>query len=193
MVQPHCYVIAHSTSTVVGDCLASLKKHSWAFEVVPAVNGHTVTEQTWQSIGVQMSTDGKMSRRPGAQGCWISHWHLWNRCVKNNQPIVIMEHDAVVTAPWPTDLNIAPILVKLYTTAECKINPMFGLWSKGAHAYTLTPIQAQRLIDHARTNSAQAVDKHLGDQVLPWTFYSQDLVVLNPRRSKSTTSSKISF
>lgn len=193
MNQPHCYVIAHPTSTAVGDCVASLKKHKWAFEVVPAVNGHTLTEQSWKSIGVQMSRDGKMSHRPGAQGCWMSHWRLWNRCVEINQPMVILEHDAVVTAPWPTDLDIDPTLIKLYTTAECKVNPAFGLWSKGAHAYTLTPTQAQCLITHARANSAQAVDKHLGEKVLHWRFHSTDLVVLNPRRGKSTTSSKISF
>lgn len=193
MIQPHCYVIAHSTSQVINDCTASLRKHGWIFEIAPAVNGHTVTEQTWKSIGVQMSANGKMSRRPGAQGCWMSHWHLWNRCVETNQPMVIMEHDAVVTAPWPMDLDIEPTLIKLYTTAECKINPAFGRWSKGSYAYALAPAQAQRLIDHARTNGAQAVDKHLGEQVLPWKFYSTDLVVLNPQRGKSTTSSKISF
>jgi GR25 family glycosyltransferase involved in LPS biosynthesis len=157
------------------------------------VNGHSVTEQTWKSIGVQMSANGKMSRRPGAQGCWISHWRLWNRCVETAQPIVVFEHDAVVTAPWPEELDITQSLVKLYTTAECKVNPMFGLWSKGAHAYALTPDQAQTLISHARANGAQAVDKHLGEKVLPWKFHSTDLVVLNPRRDKSTTSSKISF
>ena len=193
MNQPHCYVIAHSTSQVINECVASLKKHKWVFEVVSAVNGYAVTEQTWKSIGVQMSNDGKMPRRPGAQGCWMSHWRLWNRCVDTDQPIVILEHDAVVTAPWPEDLDIESTLVKLYTTAECKINPTFGLWSKGSYAYTLTPAQAQRLIDYARTNGAQAVDKHLGQRVQPWTFYSQDLVVLNPHRGKSTTSSKISF
>ena len=193
MSQPHCYVITHPTSTVVGDCVASLKKHSWTFEVFPATNGHTVTEQTWRSIGVQMSTNGKMPRRPGAQGCWMSHWRLWNRCVETNQPMIILEHDAVVTAPWPTDLDINPTLIKLYTTAECKVNPAFGRWSKGSHAYTVTPAQAQQLIDYAQTNGAQAVDKHLGDLVLPWKFYSQNLVVLNPRNGRSSTSSKISF
>jgi hypothetical protein len=193
MPQPHCYIIAHPTSQVINDCTASLKKYKWTFEVVPAVNGHAVTEQTWKNIEIQMSADGKMSRRPGAQGCWMSHWRLWNRCIKINQPIVVLEHDAVVTAPWPEDLDITQSLVKLYTTAECKINPMFGLWSKGSYAYTLTPAQAQQLISHARANGAQAVDKHLGEKVLPWKFYSTDLVVLNPHRGKSTTSSKISF
>ncbi len=192
VTQPKCYVIAHTTSRVINDCVTSLKQHNWDFEVVPAIDGHTVTEQTWRSIGVVLSTDGKMSRRPGAQGCWMSHWNLWNRCVANNQPIIVMEHDAVVMAPWPEDIDIETQLVKLYTTAECKVNPAFGRWSKGAHAYSLTPAQAQQLIDYARTNGAQAADKHLGDFVLPWTFYSKDLVVLNPRRGPSSTS-KISF
>ena len=188
MIQPHCYVIAHSTSQVINECVTSLKKHKWVFEVVSAVNGYAVTEQTWKSIGVQMSNDGKMPRRPGAQGCWMSHWRLWNRCVDTDQPIVILEHDAVVTAPWPEDLDIKSTLVKLYTTAECKVNPMFGLWSKGAHAYTVTPAQAHTLITDAQQRGAQAVDKHLGTQVLPWTFYHRDLVVLNPARGPSSTS-----
>ena len=192
MIQPKCYIISHPTSRAITDCVASLQKYNWMFEVVPAVDGRTVSTQTWQSIGVKMSADGKMSQRPGAQGCWMSHWQLWNRCVADNQPIIVMEHDAVVTAPWPDELDIEPRLVKLYTTAECKVNPAFGRWSKGAHAYTLTPLQAQQLIDHARTNGAQAADKHLGDLVLPWTFYSKDLVVLNPRRGPSSTS-KIRF
>lgn len=192
MIQPKCYIISHPTSHAIADCVTSLRKYNWTFEVVPAVNGQTVTNQTWQSIGVQLSTEGKMSRRPGAQGCWMSHWQLWNRCAADNQPIIVMEHDAVVTAPWPDDLDIESRLVKLYTTAECKVNPAFGRWSKGAHAYTLTPVQAQRLIDYARDNGAQAADKHLGDLVLPWTFYHRDLVVLNPRRGPSSTS-KIRF
>jgi len=192
VIQPKCYVISHPTSHAITDCIASLKTYNWNFEVVPAVNGSTVTEQTWQSISVKMSADGKMSRRPGAQGCWMSHWQLWNRCVASGQPIVVLEHDAVVTAPWPEDIDIETQLVKLYTTAECKVNPAFGRWSKGAHAYSLTPKQAQQLIDYARINGAQAADKHLGDLVLPWTFYSKDLVVLNPRRGPSSTS-KVRF
>lgn len=192
MIQPNCYIISHPASRAIADCVTSLRKYNWTFEIFPAINGYNVTGQTWKSIGVQLSMDGKMSRRPGAQGCWMSHWQLWNRCITNNQPIVIMEHDAIVTGPWPEDLDIEPELVKLYITAECKINPAFGRWSKGAHAYTLTPRQAQQLIDYARANGAQAADKHLGDLVLPWRFYNKDLVVLNPRRGPSSTS-KISF
>jgi hypothetical protein len=135
-----------------------------------------------------MMSEGKMTRRPGAQGCWLSHFALWQRCVDLDQPIIIMEHDAVVTAPWPADIDIDTCVVKLYSTAECKVNPAFGLWSKGAHAYTVTPQQAHILITDAQQRGAQALDKHLGDRVLPWTFYQTDLVMLNPARGPSSTS-----
>lgn len=188
-MQPKCYVISHSLSKVIDECVRSLVKYSWNFEIFNAVDGRKLTDRDWASIGVVMSTEGKMTKRPGAQGCWMSHWHLWNRCVEINKPIVIMEHDAVVTDVWPESLDISAKLIKLYRHAECKINPAFGRWSKGSHAYTITPEQAQRLISYARNNGAQAVDKHLGDLVLPWSFMTQDLVILNPRRGQSSTNS----
>jgi GR25 family glycosyltransferase involved in LPS biosynthesis len=187
-MQPRCYVITHPESRVINDCLVSLQTHRWSYEIFPAVIGLTLTLQDWKSIGIELSSNGKMGQRPGAQGCWMSHYQLWCRCIDSNQPIIVMEHDAVVNAPWPEDLDINSRLVKLYNKAECKDNPMFGRWSKGAHAYTVTPTQARQLIEHARDNGAQAVDKHLGTLVLDWTFYKTDLVTLNPGRGPSSTS-----
>lgn len=187
-MSPKTYIISHRSSRVIGDCVASLERHGWSYEIFPAVDGQQITLQDWSRIGVAMNSEGKMPRRPGAQGCWFSHFTLWQQCCRRKEPIVILEHDAVVTAPWPADIDIDTQLVKLFTTAECKVNPAFGLWSKGAHAYSLTPAQAKILIAHAQQHGAQAVDKHLGYAVLPWTFYKKDLVVLNPARGPSSTS-----
>lgn len=188
MIRPKSYIIAHTSSRVIGDCVQSLERHGWPYEIFPARDGQRVTQADWDRVGVRMMSEGKMTRRPGAQGCWLSHFALWQRCVDLDQPIIIMEHDAVVTAPWPADIDIDTCVVKLYSTAECKVNPAFGLWSKGAHAYTVTPQQAHILITDAQQRGAQALDKHLGDRVLPWTFYQTDLVMLNPARGPSSTS-----
>jgi GR25 family glycosyltransferase involved in LPS biosynthesis len=188
MKQPTCYVISHQHSRVINDCIASLKKYNWKFEIFNAVDGQQITEADWKRIGIGMSTEGKMPRRPGAQGCWHSHYALWDKCITTNTPIVVMEHDAVVNGPWPEELNIDDRLVKLFSSAECKVNTAFGRWSKGAHAYALTPKQASTLIQYAKINGAQAVDKHLGDLVLPWTFLNNDLITLNPKRGPSSTS-----
>ena len=189
MIQPMCYVIAHETSKTFNDCARSLTQHSWSFEKFPAVDGWNTTDGDWQRIGVTMMEAGKMRRRPGAQGCWLSHFSLWNKCRNINNPIVVMEHDALVTAPWPQDLNIIEKLIKLYTSAPTKFNTSFGNWSKGSHAYTLTPGQANTLITHAQLHGAQAVDKHLGDLILPWSFLGWDLVKINQKRGPSSTSS----
>jgi hypothetical protein len=187
-IQPTCYVIAHPQSRVINDCIASLVKHNWKFEKVDAVDGQSITDADWKRIGIAMSDKGKISRRLGAQGCWHSHYKLWNKCETTNTPIVVMEHDAVVNGPWPVDLEINKQLVKLYSDTGYRVSPTFGRWSRGSHAYTVTPAQANRLIQHARDNGAQAVDKHLGDLVLPWIFLNQDLITLNPNRGPSITS-----
>jgi len=195
MEQPVAYVIAHSTSPVAAECWASLTKHGWQYKKFTAVDGRSLTDVSWANINVNMSKLGKMRKRQGAQGCWMSHFLLWQQCATQNTPIIILEHDAVVQDKWPVDLDITTHLVKLYTTAECKVNQIYGRWSKGSHAYTLTPAQAVTLIEFSQHYGAQALDKHLGDAVLPWTFYNQDLITLNPRRGPSTTSriSKIGF
>lgn len=188
MRQPRCYVIAHDTSLVVNECVQSLRLHGWDYEIFPAIDGHIITQADWQRTGVAMSDQGKMPRRPGAQGCWLSHFALWKKCSQSSNAMVILEHDVLIQSPWPEELDIDKKLIKLYRSAETKVNPVFGTWSKGSHAYTLTPAQAEMLITHAQHKGAQAVDKHLGDAVLPWSFYKHDLVTLNPRRGPSITS-----
>lgn len=188
-MQPRAYVIAHAGSRVVDDCVASLRLHAWPYEISPAVDGHAVTADTWQRIGVIMSpTAGKLPQRPGAQGCWFSHFGLWQKCVKNDQPMIILEHDTLVQGAWPVDLDISDSIVKLYRSAPCKTKPNLGTWSKGSHAYSVTPDQADHLIERARRWGASPVDKHIISGDIPWRFLDQDLVLLNPRRGSSTTS-----
>jgi len=190
MQQPHCFVIAHLTSRVVSDCVTSLQLHGWNFSVVAAVDGWQIKHSDWSSIGIKMSDQGKMPQRPGAQGCWFSHYKLWQQAVQTNTSMVIMEHDAVVQEPWPQDIDTESALLKLYTTADCKEKVDTGVFSKGSHAYTLTPDQAKQLIHSAKTRGAVAVDKQIASKVCAWKFYHRDVVVLNPNRGRSTTSPK---
>jgi hypothetical protein len=187
MTQPLCMVIAHRGSKVVDDCLRSLQHWGWHAQRFDAIESASISPMSWRDIGVQMLARGKMPRRPGAQGCWHSHWRLWNICATNDQPLVVMEHDALVQRSWPTDLDMESAVTKLYSSAPCKTNDITGRWSLGSHAYTITPRHARLLIAHAQAHGAQALDKHLGDRVIDWRFLDWDLVKLNPRRGASTT------
>lgn len=192
MKNPKAYIISHETSRVVKDCVESLEKHGWLFEKFNAIDGRIITEKDWSKIGVNMSpTAGKLPNRKGAQGCWFSHWKLWEKCIEEDVPIVILEHDAVILSSWPNDIDLDTCIVKLYRDAPCKTKDNLGVWSKGAHAYTVTPSQAKNLISRAKTFGASPVDKHIISDFIPWRFFDKDLVKLNPRREKSTTSGHI--
>jgi GR25 family glycosyltransferase involved in LPS biosynthesis len=183
-----CFVIAHPAAKTLNDCVNSLRRYNWNYEIFSAVDGWQLSTTDWDRIGVKIS-GGKISQRPGAQGCWHSHFHLWHKSIEINQEIIILECDTVVTDRLP-EIDCSAGLVKLYQNAVCKTHPIFGQWSKGSHGYMISPDQAKSLISFSRLHGAQALDKHLGDKVIPWRFYHENLVVLNPRRGISTTSSR---
>lgn len=102
--------------------------------------------------------------------------------------MVILEHDVLAQGPWTAEIAQSGAVIKLYKSAPVKTNVVTGQWSKGSQAYYLTPSSALQLIDHARCHGAEALDKHLGDRVVLWRFWSEDLFTLNPQRGTSTTS-----
>ena len=184
-----CHVIVHKTSRVAKHCFESLLLHNWTFTKFDAINGTELTDKHWKRLGVSMSaTAGKLPLRPGAQGCFFSHFRLWEECANTGKPIVILEHDAVVQGSWPNNLDIDQCIIKLYRSADCKLKAEYGTWSKGSHAYTLTPDQAIQLINRAKNFGASPVDKHIISKQIPWKFLEYDLVTKNPRRGRSTTS-----
>ena len=33
----------------------------------------------------------------GEVGCFMSHWHIWNKCIEKNEAILVLEDDAIIT------------------------------------------------------------------------------------------------
>ena len=99
----------------------------------------------------------KYSRPENCIAGFLSHHSLWMKCLELNEPIVIFEHDAVVTNDIP-NLVLFDIL-NLGKPSYGKFNtPTFigygSLVSKpyfpGAHAYRITPKGAADLINEAQ-------------------------------------------
>jgi GR25 family glycosyltransferase involved in LPS biosynthesis len=169
--------------------LDSASTHNWHTEIFPATDGYKITDQDWKNIGVEMLLDrGKMQYRLGAQGCFISHFRLWQLCLEKQQPIVVLEHDAIIQAPWP-DLTCEHAVIKLHQPLAFKENTLTGKWSKGAYAYFLHPTYAQILINAARKLGAQALDKMIADRVVPVEHLNYNLVTRS--NSGSTTAKRI--
>jgi len=191
-LNPPCFIIAlkdnaHSLE-MLDECNASAKRNGWRVETFWGVNGTTITEQTWLDVGITPRLEKPTMGKLGVQGCFLSHYYLWQRCVELNRSIIILEHDAVINAPWQ-DPNNDQCLIKLHRAHRTKANTYdedSGNWTKSGHAYYLNPVQANTLILWAKTNGALPTDILIGDKVLDFKHLEYELVSRNERRLSTT-------
>ena len=83
-----CYVIALQNNlrsqALLTDCLASCQQWGWSAEPYWAVVGADLVPTHFQDLNLYLNPQTKIARRPGAQGCFLSHWNLWHLCVQKN-------------------------------------------------------------------------------------------------------------
>lgn len=132
--------------------------------------------------------DTGWSRTDNAIACFLSMAGLWTHAVEIDEPILILEHDAVMVGrlPWnftfgwvctlgkpsygkfetPTTIGTGPLVQK----------PYFG----GAHAYAVSPEGARRLLENVSTKS-RPTDVYLNlenfpflEEYYPWIFKVND-------------------
>ena len=147
------------------DCVQSASRYGWKIDRFSAFYGNRLTDSDWQSIGVRCEV-----KKPGVKGCYMSHFHLWLKCISLNEPIVVLEHDAVIQSSWP-ELKINSAVIKLHNyyrdpTSHKRLHAVTGRWSHSAHAYCLTPEHAGVLIKKAREIGMIPVDVFLGDKII---------------------------
>jgi hypothetical protein len=191
-VQPKTFVIALKNHPIseeqLSDCLTSAKKFDWLIEIFWGINGRTITEKSWTDIGVKPLYHKGSMTKPGTWGCFFSHWHLWNRCVDLNEPLVILEHDAVIEDRWRS-FNLKS-LTKLHENYSLNDRDHWtdedsGLGSSSLHAYCISPEAAQKMINFSRKVGAYAADRMIGDKVL--AFEHLELPTLVSRQNSYST------
>lgn len=108
----------------------------------------------------------------GAACATAAHFSLWQFIAKeyeNNNPVVILEHDAVVVNPIKLDMNVnwdCGIIALGYKTTTMPpyiLPPPQGIVPikrhSGAHAYIITPQTARRLLIELRgVGAPRAID-----------------------------------
>jgi GR25 family glycosyltransferase involved in LPS biosynthesis len=169
------------------DCLASAKKHDWNVEPYWGFDKNYITDETWKTVGLTPSQDKKFQKRVGAQGCFLSHYHLWQRCLTLNEPIIILEHDAVIEQSF-TNIVTDKDLIKLYTAFKKNNEDQYtGKWSSASHAYYITPVGAEKLITWSKQNFGYHVDVMFGTNIINWGYYDNDLVSMNKNAISTIT------
>ena len=109
-------------------------------------------------------------------GCSMSHLKLWHLCVEFDEPILILEHDAVFVRGLPKDIEFNGI---------CQINDPMGAtrkgqwWCKqmqkrgttGAHEKTWITTVSERLIpDGLAGNSAYMIKPWAAQELIDKTY-----------------------
>lgn len=171
-------------------CRASCAAFGLTAEIFPAITPEQA-ESSFASAGwpVHAFTHNPYSRPLPCMACFASHASLWSLCVYLGQPLIVMEHDAIMVRPLP-DL----------TDTLCCVNlgkPSFGQWRqpkdglqpltsaghfKGAHAYAIGPAAAAVFLARAKT-TAEPTDVFLNryrfpflQEYHPWPFECRDEV-----------------
>lgn len=191
--QPKAFVIAlknHPVSELqLAECLASAKEYNWDVEIFWGVNGKTITDDTWITEGISVRTDKPTINNPGVQGCFLSHWALWNKCIELDEPIIILEHDAVILTQWmPIELNSSIVkLHKHYSRKRIKVDFHSGAWTKSGHAYCISPEHARILVQFVKVIGAYEVDIIMGSNVIPVQHINPSWVERQNTFSTTTT------
>lgn len=122
-------------------CIKSAKQYSIVVEKFYGVdknNAHNVMAQydlqwTWANNNTQKTIcpisglqqfPYKAADLRSKIGCSMSHYLLWKKCVELQEPILILEHDAVFLRSLPQDINFKGI---------CQINDPLGATRKGLY------------------------------------------------------------
>lgn len=190
--QPKTFVIAIKDHPVserqLNDCLNSANTFGWKVEIFWGVDGRTITNETWQKEELTPRLDKPTMHRVGVQGCFLSHYMLWKKCIELDEPIIILEHDAVIQHVWqPLDINEAVIkLHRHYSGKTPKIDTDSGHWSKSGHAYCLSPGHATKLINFVKRVGAFEADRVIGNAVVPFVHLGKPSLV-ERQNSFSTT------
>jgi len=177
--------------------LESCKQYQWNVDVFSAINGHSLTELDWSKHGLLQPSKSKKEEKksigdlPGAQGCFLSHYMLWNTCILYNQPIVILEDDAIVLAPM-SHIDSELDLIKLHAPRRAGQSKL-GHWAPGAFAYWLSPAGAQKLVEFSKKNGPILADKLIVSSVLNWGYLDTPIVKLGNRIGSSTQPEKYPY
>lgn len=170
-------------------CIRSAERNGITVEKFSAItpSEDPVMIATKKGIPVK-GFEEKYSRFENCISAFLSHFSLWEKCVKDNSTYMILEHDAYfvdtpsVFANFDKAMNIGkPSYGKPRRPMKIGLNPLTSKqYFPGAHAYMLKPAGAQAFIKRAYIDARPTdVFLHLGrfpwlQEFYPWPVEARD-------------------
>jgi len=180
--------------TVGKDTIAAANKFGIYPEVHNGVLGYNSAE-LFRKYGITRFLTYDLIDNPGHQGCFLSHFEVWMKCVKLNEPVLVLEHDGIMIRELPEDildkfdgvLKLDPLDVynkegveAYQSQVEASLSEPVEVWHQparaswhgvgefiwGGYGYIIKPHAALALIDFARRIGAAPTDVHIGRNIV---------------------------
>ena len=170
-----------SSETQAAQCLESCEKVGQTAEYWDAYNGidETLTVPAHHGGIMKMLkvTDHYMTR--GEVACALSHISLWAKCVEDDKPLIVLEHDTLMTKAYTQHMVYNSIC---YLGSHEQVAQGWGVYptpphaSEGpnyhfmcrAHAYAIDPAVAKNMLAHVlKYGLSSSLDMMLRADIFP--------------------------
>ena len=143
------------------------------YERYSAVNGNTLSYTQLLKDGFDVNHDWidpllKTPLTKGEVGCFLSHWNLWNKCIEENESLLILEDDAILTHRFDiqeiSNLSYDFVYLGYKEMGEKKrvddkfLTPDYPYWTL---AYLIRPEAARILVNDVIKCNIIPVDEYL--------------------------------
>lgn len=157
-------------------CIKSGKKYGIDIEMWKAVTPTDKPHKILESKSIPLGPFNEIySRTTSCMAAFCSHMSLWEHSIEIDEPVMIFEHDAVVTGTLPEDLKFDKVITfskpsygKFNTPLTMGVQPLIQKpYFGGAHGYIVTPEGSRELIEVAK-ESPTSTDVFLNTDNFPW-------------------------
>lgn len=193
------------SETHANECVQQAKLFGIDVEYFDAING---LEYPTHLALLNLHPRYKFKKgRAGVYGCFLSHYYLWRKCVTENVPYLILEHDGYFIRPLPSNVldTFEDVLkldeedpyskaydttvkedkefsIKKYHNPHAKFleKNQTGNYLRGAYSYIIKPHAAKKLVDWISQNGFVPADQQIGDAIVDIRSVSPTIVRLHP-------------
>ena len=170
-------ILSHEKSVQAAKrCIKSAAKYGLNVEqwkaITPRDKPHNILEQK----GIPLEPFNEIySRTANCMAAFCSHMSLWEHSIEIDEPVIIFEHDAVMTGSLPDNLEFDKVLTfskpsygKYNTPVDVGVMPLIQKpYFGGAHGYIVKPEGAKEMIETAKT-SPGSTDVFMNTKNFPW-------------------------
>ena len=143
------------------------------YERYSAVDGNSLSYTQLLKDGFDVNHDWtdpllKTPLTKGEVGCFLSHWNLWNKCIEENESLLILEDDAILTHRFDineiSNLSYDFVYLGYKEMGEKKkvddkfLTPDYPYWTL---AYLIRPEAARILVNDVIKCNIIPVDEYL--------------------------------